>query len=106
MRLITDVLRDIRKGKVVEVASEKLAELTQAVLDTNKGGKLTIVMEVKPQGRGDNAIIMSVKVESKIPELDLPEAIFFADLDGNLLREDPTQTRMFADSDERRRDAQ
>jgi hypothetical protein len=30
MRLITDVLRDIRKGRVVDAASEELAELVRA----------------------------------------------------------------------------
>lgn len=39
MRPFTDVLRDIRKGKVVDSLSERLAEVVQGVLDTNKGGE-------------------------------------------------------------------
>lgn len=101
MRPFTDVLRDIRKGRVVEAASEELAEVVRAVLDTNKGGEFTLKLTVKPQGKGDNAVILSAKISAKVPQADLPDALFFADLDGDLLRDDPTQNRMFADAKER-----
>lgn len=100
MRPFTDVLRDIRKGRVVEAASEQLAEVVKAVLDTNKKGEVTLKLQVSPQGKGDNAVIVSAKLSSKAPQADLPDALFFADLDGDLLRDDPTQTRMFADARE------
>lgn len=98
MRPFTDVLRDIRKGAVVEAASEQLAEVVRAVLDTNKSGEMTLKLSVKLNGRSDNAVIMSAKLSAKVPQPDLPDALFFADLDGDLLRDDPTQTRMFADA--------
>lgn len=101
MRPFTDVIRDIRKGRVVEAASEQLAEVVRGVLDTNKGGEVVLKLSVKPQGKGDNAVIVSAKLSSKVPQADLPDALFFADLDGDLLRDDPTQTRMFADAKER-----
>jgi hypothetical protein len=101
VRPITDVLRDIRKGRVVEAASDKLAEIVRGVLDTNKAGEITIKLAVKPQGKGDNAVIVSAKITAKVPQADLPDALFFADLEGDLLREDPTQQRMFADAKER-----
>lgn len=101
MRPFTDVLRDIRKGRVVDAASEQLAEVVRAVLDTNKGGELTLKISIKPQGKGDNAVILSAKIVSKVPQIALPDALFFADLDGDLLRDDPTQQRMFADAKER-----
>src|SRR5262245_28944212 len=97
MRPFTDVLRDIRKGRVVEAASEELAEVVRGVLDTNKPGELTLKLSVKPQGKGDNAVIVGAKLAAKVPQADLPDALFFADLDGDLLRDDPTQQRMFAD---------
>lgn len=83
---------------MVEAASDELAAVVKAVLDTEKAGELTLKLKLKPQGRGDNAVILTVQMTSKRPQADLPEAIFFADLDGDLLREDPTQTRMFADA--------
>jgi hypothetical protein len=99
MRPFTDVLRDIRKGRVVEAASDQLAEVVRAVLDTSKPGEITLKLSVKPQGKGDNAVIVSAKIASKVPQAALPDALFFADLDGDLLRDDPTQTRMFADAE-------
>lgn len=97
MRPFTDVIRDIRKGRVVDAATTELAEVVRGVLDTNKGGSLTLTLTVKPNGRGDNAVIVSAKLAAKVPQVDLPDALFFANLDGDLLREDPTQNRMFAD---------
>lgn len=100
MRLITDVLRDIRRGKVVDAASEKLAEVVRAVMDTEKPGELTIKLQIKPRSKGDNCLLIQARVDGKIPQADLPDAMFFANLDGDLLRDDPTQTRMFADAGE------
>ena len=105
MRPITDVLRDIRKGRVVEAASEELAEVVRGVVDTGKPGELTIKIKVKPQGKGDNAVTLSAFVTSHKPKVPLPDAIFFADVDGDLLRDDPTQTRMFAGVDDEERQA-
>jgi len=99
MRPFTDVLRDIRKGRVVETLSEELAEVVRAVLDTNKPGELTLKLKISPQGKGDNALIVSAASTQKIPRAKLPDALFFADLDGDLLRDDPTQQRMFADTE-------
>ena len=101
MRPFTDVIRDIRKGRVVDAATDQLGEVVRGVLDTNKAGELTIKLSIKPQGKGDNAVIVSAKVSAKVPQADLPDALFFADLDGDLLRDDPTQQRMFADAAER-----
>jgi hypothetical protein len=97
LRLITDILREIRKGRVVESASQDLQEVVRNVLDTGKAGSLTLTISVKPQGKGDNAVILGVKIATGIPKIDQPEGLFFANLDGDLLRDDPTQQRMFAD---------
>lgn len=98
MRPFTDVLRDMRKGKVVAEATDRLAELVMAVLETGKPGTLSLQLSVRTQSRGDNAVIVAAKVGVKKPQLDLPEALFFADGDGALLRDDPTQMRMFAEA--------
>jgi len=99
MRPFTDVLRDIRKGRVVEALTVELAEIVRGVLDTSKAGELKLTLSLKPQGKGDNAVIVSAKIAAKVPQADLPDAIFFADLDGDLFRDDPTQSRMFADAE-------
>lgn len=100
-RPITDVLRDIRKGRVVEAATDELAAIVRDVMDTGLKGELTIKITVKPQEKGDNCLILAAKVSSKRPMAPLPEGLFFADHDGALLRDDPTQLRIFADARER-----
>ena len=42
MRLITDVLREIRKGRPVEEATMALADVVRAVDETGKDGSVTI----------------------------------------------------------------
>lgn len=99
MKPFTDVLRDIRKGKVVDALTDDLAEVVQAVLDTEKAGELTLKLKVKPQGKGDLCVVIEAKITSKLPHVDMPEGIFFADLDGGLHRDEPNQHQMFKDVD-------
>lgn len=99
MKLITDTLREIRRGVVVEHASRELAEVTKAVMATGKPGSLTLKIIVKPpKSRGDNAVAVAVLVNAQEPQAELPEAMFYADVSGDLLRDDPTQQRLFADA--------
>lgn len=99
MKPFTDVLRDIRKGKVVDACSEELAEVVRAVLDTDKAGKFTLELTVKPQGRGELSIVLLAKIATKVPQADLPDAIFYTDLDGGLHRDDPNQRELFTPTD-------
>lgn len=101
MRLFTDILRDIRRGDVVHKLSEALAEVVRAVLDTDKAGSITLTLNIKPRGKGDNILIIEPKVSTKLPQAELPDAFFYTNLDGDLLRDDPTQTRLFADTAEK-----
>lgn len=94
MRPITDVLRDIRKGRVVDLATDRLAEIVQAVDETGKAGELTIILKVTPEKGGGSQKTLTAKVKAKIPEADLPEGIFFSDSAGDLHRTDPAQTEM------------
>lgn len=99
MRPITDVMRDIRKGRAVDEASEQLAEVVRAVQATGKAGSVTIKLTVEPKpGEGD-AFVIKPEVSAKIPRPKLPDAIFFATDDGDLVREDPNQREMFRDTD-------
>jgi hypothetical protein len=102
MRPITDVLREYRRGKAVDLASSKLAELIMAVDETNKAGDITIKIKVKPAKGGGSEKTLAIDVKAKIPEAELPEAIFFSDAEGNLHRTDPAQAEMtFRDAAER-----
>lgn len=95
MRPITDVLRDIRRGRAVEQATSLLAEIVRAVDETGKSGSVTMTLTVKPEKGGGSQKTLSVSVSCKKPQMDIPEAVFFSDADGDLHRSDPTQTEMF-----------
>lgn len=98
MRLITDILRDIRKGRAVDLASQRMAEIVQAVDETGKTGVLAITLTVKPEKGGGSQKSIQVGVKAKIPEVDLPEGIFFSDEEGDLHRTDPAQNEMFSEA--------
>lgn len=94
MRPITDVLREYRRGRAVDLASERLAELIQAVDETGKGGELTLKIKVKPAKDRGSEKTLQIEVKAKVPETDLPDAVFFSDSEGNLHRQDPAQSEM------------
>lgn len=99
MKPITDILRDIRKGMVAEAAGEELAQVVRAVTATGKPGSLTIKLTVKPQKGDSEQVVISSKLSATTPTADMPEAIFFADGEGDLHRNDPRQPEMFRNAD-------
>lgn len=101
MRPITDILREIRKGRAVDLASQRMAEIVQAVDETGKAGELIISIKVKPEKGGGSQKVIQVGVKAKIPEMDLPEGVFFSDSEGDLHRTDPAQNEMFSEANAR-----
>lgn len=98
MRLITDILREYRNGRAADVATRKMADLVRAVDETGKTGTLTITFKVKPEKGGGSQKTIACDIKAKMPESDLPEAVFFSDEDGALHRADPTQREMFTEA--------
>ena len=94
MRLITDILREIRKGRPVEEATYALADVVRAVDETGKAGSVTITLTVKPAKHGGPEKSLECKVEAKIPRADIAPAIFFSNTEGDLFRVDPRQEEM------------
>jgi hypothetical protein len=94
MRLITDVLRDIRKGRPVEEASMALADVVRAVDETGKEGSVTIVLKVKPAKHGGPEKTLLAEVKAKKPIAEIAPAVFFSDAEGDLFRIDPRQEEM------------
>lgn len=94
MRLITDVLRDIRKGRPVEEATAALADVVRTVDETGKDGSVTITIKVKPAKHGGPEKTLIAEVKAKKPIAEIPPAVFFSDADGDLHRYDPRQEEM------------
>ena len=94
MRLITDILRDIRKGRVVEEATMALADVVRAVDDTGKEGSVTITLKVKPAKHGGPEKTLVAEVKAKKPIAEIAPAVFFSDREGDLHRADLSQEEM------------
>ena len=94
MRLITDVLRDIRRGRPVEEATSALADVVRAVDETGRAGSVTITLTVKPARHGGPEKTLIADVKAKKPIAEIAPAVFFSDVDGDLHRVDPRQEEM------------
>jgi hypothetical protein len=106
MRLITDILRDIRKGRPVEEATTALADVVRAVDETGKEGSVTITLKVKPAKHGGPEKTLIAEVKAKKPIAEIAPAVFFSDDDGDLHRVDPRQEEMgFAEASTPKQDA-
>jgi hypothetical protein len=94
MRLITDILRDIRKGRPVEEATMALADVVRAVDETGKDGSVTITLKIKAAKHGGPEKTLVCEVKAKKPIAEIAPAVFFSDGDGDLHRVDPRQEEM------------
>lgn len=94
MRLFTDILRDIRKGRPVEEATMALNDVVRAVDETGKEGSVTITLKIKPAKHGGPEKTLIAEVKSKKPIADIAPAVFFSNEEGDLHRFDPRQEEM------------
>ncbi|HDR9184582.1 TPA: hypothetical protein QDB06_005210 [Burkholderia vietnamiensis] len=93
VRPITDTLRHIGGGIFIDQASDKLAELVNAVDASGKAGTMTITIAVKKATRG-GAMHIGAKVTLKKPAEEPMEAMLFATPEGNLIADDPRQQKL------------
>ena len=75
--------------------SDALRDLATRVEDTGKKGTLTYVVTIEPAKAPADAYMVSDEIKLKLPEHDRPGALFWADKDHNLLRNDPNQPSFF-----------
>lgn len=112
-----ETLRELRRGAALAELAERLQELTYAVVQTGKPGKLTIELKLAPAGSRGTALLMTDNITLKAPHPDQASTIFFPGDDGSLSRSDPNQmnlrlhpvptepARVFADADNNGRDS-
>ena len=92
---IVDFLKTIRKGFLLFETANKLEELTKAIRETGKGGKLSIDISVEPLKKGSPEIVqVKGTVSAKIPKKDIESGIYYTSEDNTLLRDDPRQETM------------
>lgn len=92
MRLFSDVLGDLGRGRTLDSLSERLDVLAEAVCETGKAGSLTLKLAVKPNGDGSVEIVDEIK--AVVPDASRGKTVFFTSERG-LVRSDPRQSEMF-----------
>lgn len=79
------------RGRSERELSERLRELVGAVQETGKPGSITYTLTIKPEPKADQAMVVSDAIKVKVPQLERPASIFFADDQHRLVRTDPRQ---------------
>lgn len=93
----TDILRQMRRGAIVEALTARFAEVNAAVKATGKAGSLTLSIKIKPDKGGGRQFELVPSVSFSVPQPDLPASIFFINDEGDLVRTDPDQAEMFGE---------
>lgn len=91
VRPFADVLRDLKQGQVVDEAAVQLQDLVRAVLANGKKGTFALKVEIAPMKGDSNALVVSAQSTITPPKGEPVQAVFFADDDNNLVRDDPRQ---------------
>ena len=76
----------------MEHAGNKFSELIKAVEQNQKAGKLVLTIDIKPSTAGTLAVKADVKLTK--PKNAPSESLLWPTVDGNLLAEDPRQTKL------------
>jgi hypothetical protein len=85
------LLSEFRRGASLAELSEAMQMCIAAVKDTGKAAELKYVVKFTPSG---NAIVVTDKVDKKLPGLEREQSIFFATQDNMLTRSDPGQREL------------
>lgn len=88
---ITDVLRQLRNGLMLDDMADQMQELVNAVEATGKGGSLTLKLDVKPFAKHGGAMIVKDTIKLTAPKIESSGTVLFATPEGNLQRKDPRQ---------------
>lgn len=89
VRPFADWLREQSKGSSHDELSDALHALVGRVQETGRKGSLSYTVTVAPSG--DDAVLVTDEIKTRLPEHRRPESLFFTDTHGNLTRRDPRQ---------------
>jgi hypothetical protein len=94
MRVATDILREIAGGELVDELGDSIRDLNTAIEAAQKGGSITLKIDIKPAGRGSGALEVSYNITTKKPQLAARASIMFGTPEGDLLATDPRQQQL------------
>lgn len=74
-------------GAMIESADDALRQVVSAVRRTGKKGKVSLTLDVSPNG--EKGLEVTGTVKAAAPQLAFGKSFFFADDEGNLTRRPP-----------------
>lgn len=96
---INENIRDVRienaDGDLIPVldhAGDEFSKVINSVVSTGKAGSITMKIDIKPSTAG--ALAVKAVVSTKIPKGLPPESLLWPTPEGNLIAEDPRQTKL------------
>lgn len=90
-RPITDLLRELRNGLLLDDLATRMQELVSAVESTGKAGSLTLKLDVKPFEKHGGAMVVKDTIKITAPKIESSGTVLFATPEGNLQRNNPRQ---------------
>lgn len=94
-RTFLNVLENHRNGELLSDVSVAIRKVASAMALTQKGGKVTITLNMKPTTAGDGAaFVMEPDIKITEPKMKPAGSIFYCDDDFNLVRENPRQKKL------------
>ncbi len=91
----TELLIKNDRGRTEVTASQALIEVVAAVLETGKAGTVSLTFKVAVNDVDDRRLVITGIVKSNPPTPDPKSAIWYADAENHLTREDPKQDPLF-----------
>ena len=89
-----ELLRLLRDGGAAYDCSAALGELVQAVVETGKGGSLSLTIKVTPAAEGNaSKVLILDDIAVKFPKVAHLPSYFYTTDDGRLSRHNPNQVR-------------
>ena len=87
------VLQRLGSGYLLDELTEALVRTAEEVVETGKGGTVTLTLKVSTPSQGNPMVIVAEQISRSAPKKDAKGAMFFI-LDGALHKEDIRQPRL------------
>lgn len=94
--MFSQQIAHMTRGQLDANLTEELTNLVRAIMDTHKGGELTLKLKLKPEIHAHEVthIAMTPEISTKLPSEKQMPGLFYPTHDGDLHREDPRQTKI------------
>lgn len=90
-RDLIDILNDLDGGSIIQEMTHQVRCAVRAARMADKKAVVTLKIEIEPDGR---QLIVTPKVDAKMPIPATPMTLFFANDDGDLVKSDPKQEEL------------